>query len=327
MYKLFKPEETEVLAVELNQFDHKYDFEVQELSAVPNGVQQRVSSYIISKDLITAINSALITNRPLLLKGEPGSGKTKVALAVATHFFGKEALKYYFEWHVKSKSKAKEGTYVFDHLGRLRDATIADKDPKAKKRIQDMSPYVKLGPMGKAFKATSTEASKPIVLLIDEIDKGDIDFPNDLLLELDEMRFKIDEMNLFIDADKSQKPLVIITSNDERDLPPAFLRRCLYYKIPSHDTKILSKIAQFKMEEFCNEMNVSKDKIIGSNVISQLVGEFEKEREKAGIAKKPSTSELLDWLKISIYKIGQGESFDSILNDQMLKSLTLTKES
>ncbi|MEL6989849.1 MAG: AAA family ATPase, partial [Bacteroidota bacterium] len=198
MYKLLQSKKQTIKGRMLNTFDHKYDFEDHVLNSKQRKdgrkpVQKWMSSYVLGKDLVNAINAALITGRPLLLKGAPGCGKTKVALAIAKWFHGVNANKFYFEWHVKSKSKAKDGAYTYDHIRRLRDATLSEKQSNVD--VKDAKNYIELGPMGMAFKAVTGNTEKPVVLLIDEIDKGDIDFPNDLLLELDELRFVVEELD------------------------------------------------------------------------------------------------------------------------------------
>lgn len=256
------------------------------------------SPYIINKELILAVKAALITGRPLLLRGEPGSGKTKLALAIAVAMYGQDAYKHYFEWHIKSYSKAKDGGHVFDHIGRLRDATNPDKT------VAPIN-YVNIGPLGMAFR--KSEKDSPAILLIDEIDKSDIDFPNDLLLELDEDRVNITELegiNNQIIA--KERPLVIITSNDERTLPPAFLRRCLYHEIKL-STALFEKIVISKLgdiqEELKEEFGLKKIKnALTKEDAQQIVTVFSDLRDNIGnntfSGKRSSTSELLDWIKM-----------------------------
>ena len=262
--------------------------------------KKKFSSYIINQELILAIKSALITGRPLLLKGEPGSGKTKLALAIAVAMYGKDAYKHYFEWHIKSYSKAKDGGYTFDHIKRLRDTSANNENI-------DISPinYVDIGPLGMAF--LKSQKDKPAILLIDEIDKSDIDFPNDLLLELDENRVVIPELdgkNNQIIA--KERPLVIITSNDERTLPPAFLRRCLYHKIKLAPS-LFEKIIISKLKKIQEELKVEfgleslKNPLTEENA-QRVVEMFTQLRDDIGnntfSGKRSSTSELIDWVKM-----------------------------
>ncbi|HMQ59323.1 MAG TPA: MoxR family ATPase [Flavilitoribacter sp.] len=255
--------------------------------------------YFPDPKLVQAVEAARLLRRPLLLRGEPGCGKTRLAEALAFELYGKNFNHpeegRYFEWHIKSTSKAKEGIYTFDHLGRLRDVQdpAVDSQPKEK--------YVEYGPLGKAFKAST--ADKPAVLLIDEIDKADIDFPNDLLNELEWKPGKsipIPESGEKIDID--YPPIVIITSNDERDLPSAFLRRCIFYYIDFPEESNLLKIAGAYLKEQTHTLPEPAQK--------QLIKQFNEERIKMGSRattdKKPSTSELLDWLQLFAYHLALG---------------------
>ena len=302
-------------------FDFDYNVGTGVLTSKPTERPRKVSGYKISKELANAVNAAIITGRPLLIKGEPGSGKTKLAQAVAVHLYKENAYKYYFEWHVKSKSKAKDGGYTFDHVGRLRDATIIG-DAEAQVKAAVPANYVSLGPMGYAFKS-GTQTRRPI-LLIDEIDKGDIDFPNDLLLELDEMRFKINEVpKAEISAPQERRPLVFITSNDERELPPAFLRRCLYYSIPPFKKEFLVDIARSKLAEFYEEHKMEDPKDVSVDSLAKFVDEFLAAKNKAS-TKQPSTSELLDWLKLLTHsEFRKDRSFDELIKDTELRGLAL----
>lgn len=308
--------------------DFRFDFDNKKLTATENDKRDKVSNYIISKELADAVNAAIITGRPLLLKGEPGCGKTKLGKAVAAYFFGDELAKYYFEWHVKSRSNAREGAYHFDHVSRLRDATITDKDGEDNIKAKDPTNYIRLGAMGMAFKCETPEGKFPI-LLIDEIDKGDIDFPNDLLLELDEMRFAINELeqkDKYISADESNRPLVIITSNNERELPPAFLRRCLYYKIPPFKSDLLGIIAGFKAKEFYEDLykGEADKKNLTEEEVKVVVSKFIEVKKSAAATKPPSTSELLDWLKVILYQVNaQGKTVEDVIKDDQLRRLTL----
>lgn len=238
--------------------------------------------YLPSPDLVEAVNLALYLERPLLLKGEPGCGKTQLARAVAYE------LNLNFEaWYVKSTSRARDGLYTYDAVGRLRDAQLAASNrltPEEKQRIENPSTYVRWGPLGRAFQhATRT------VVLIDEIDKADIDFPNDLLLELDERRFVVEETGQEISAKVA--PLVFVTSNDEKDLPDAFLRRCLfhYVKFPSSQ-----RLAEIMRALFPTASDVLMTKAVSRFL--ELREEMRKDKGEAG--KKVSTSELIDWFRV-----------------------------
>ncbi len=336
-YKLLEPgggHDLEVKGREVNRYTYTYHFSGQGLVTAPiAGRKRKISTYIIKKQLIDAVNAAIVTGRPLLLKGAPGSGKTKLAEAVASYFYHDEAYKYYFEWHVKSRSRARDGGYVFDHVGRMRDATISDYDKKAGKRAADPANYITLGALGYALQTRTAPGYKPI-LLIDEIDKGDIDFPNDLLLELDEMRFKVNEMdNTYIEAHKDKKsneqirPLVFITSNDERELPPAFLRRCLYYYIPEFEEPLLRRIAVSKMKEFYQDhkkkapAGLDKEK---DNPLDPFVRKFMDLKDTATGSKPPSTSEMLDWLKLITFEIiHKGRRLEDLVDDGDIQRITL----
>jgi len=226
------------------------------------------ASYVATSDLTVAVNAAITLERPLLIKGEPGTGKTVLAMEVA------QALGVpLMEWHVKSTTKAQQGLYEYDAVSRLRDSQLGDK------RVQDIQNYIKKGPLWEAF----TMEKRP-VLLIDEIDKADIEFPNDLLQELDRMEFFVYETGETIKA--SQRPIVMITSNNEKELPDAFLRRCFFHYIKFPDVDTMREIIEVHFP----------------GLKGMLVGEalkvFYDIRDVAGIKKKPSTSELLDWLKL-----------------------------
>jgi MoxR-like ATPase len=225
-------------------------------------------NYVATDDLMMAVNAALALERPLLIKGEPGTGKTMLALEVA------QALKRpLFEWHVKSTTKAQHGLYEYDAVSRLRDSQLGD--PK----VKDISNYIVQGMLWKAF-----ESPQPAVLLIDEVDKADIEFPNDLLRELDRMEFYVYETQQLVKA--KQRPLVIITSNNEKELPDAFLRRCFFHYIRFPDPDTMAKIVEVHFPG------------IKKQLLSQALNAFFEIREVPGLKKKPTTSELLDWLKL-----------------------------
>lgn len=251
---------------------------------------ESIDPYLPDSDLIKVVQYAIALKRPLLIKGEPGCGKTRLAQAIAYDLYQDNYRDLYFEWHVKSSSKAMDGLYTFDHISRLRDAHKGDIEPDSK--------YVKKGALGLAFESSfksenQKHGRRPIVL-IDEIDKADIDFPNDLLLELDQMRFTIAETGESIASGRDNPPIVIITSNDEKDLPPAFLRRCLFYYIdfPTKATT-LKEIVQSHLPHF-------NEKIVQSLV--ERFWKIRKKMEDEGVTdKKVTTSELLDWAGLIHY--------------------------
>ena len=225
-------------------------------------------SYIATDDLKVAVNAAVTLRRPLLVKGEPGTGKTVLAHEIASAIDAP-----LIEWNVKSTTKAQQGLYEYDAVARLRDGQLGDE------RVHDISNYIKKGKLWEAF--TSDELP---VLLIDEIDKADIEFPNDLLQELDRMSFDVYETHETITA--KERPIVVITSNNEKELPDAFLRRCFfhYIKFPDRDT----------MRDII-EVHFPK---IQKNLVTKAMDVFYEVRDVPGLKKKPSTSELLDWLKL-----------------------------
>ena len=225
-------------------------------------------SYVASDDLRVAVNAAIALQRPLLIKGEPGTGKTVLAHEVA------KALKSpIIEWHIKSTTKAQQGLYEYDAVSRLRDSQLGDE------RVKDIGNYIKKGKLWEGF----THPERP-VLLIDEIDKADIEFPNDLLLELDRMEFYVYETQQVIKAE--QRPIVMITSNNEKELPDAFLRRCFFHYIRFPDRETMTQIVDV---HFPN---------LQRNLLREALNVFYDIREVPGLKKKPSTSELLDWLKL-----------------------------
>lgn len=225
-------------------------------------------SYVATDDLTVAVNAAVTLERPLLVKGEPGTGKTELARQVAA------ALELpMIEWNIKSTTRAQQGLYEYDAVSRLRDSQLGDE------RVHDVSNYIKKGKLWEAFTAPGK-----VVLLIDEIDKADIEFPNDLLQELDQMEFHVYETGQTVRADV--RPVVIITSNNEKELPDAFLRRCFFHYIRFPDPETMKKIVE-----------VHHPGIKGS-LLSTALTQFYEIRETAGLKKKPSTSEVLDWLKL-----------------------------
>lgn len=227
-------------------------------------------SYVATQDLMVAVNAAIALERPLLVKGEPGTGKTVLAHEVA-QALGKPLI----QWHIKSTTKAQQGLYEYDAVARLRDSQLGDQ------RVHDIANYIVKGKLWQAF-----EAPVAPVLLIDEIDKADIEFPNDLLLELDRMEFHVYETHQVIRAER--RPLVFITSNNEKELPDAFLRRCFfhYIRFPERDT--MERIVAVHFPD------------IKPRLLSEALNVFFEIRDVPGVKKKPSTSELLDWLKLLV---------------------------
>ncbi len=226
------------------------------------------SQYISTDDLTLAVNASITLERPLLVKGEPGTGKTELARQIA------ESLSLpIIEWNIKSTTKAQQGLYEYDAVSRLRDSQLGDE------RVKNIKNYIKKGKIWEAF-----EANSKAVLLIDEIDKADIEFPNDLLQELDKMEFFVYETGETISADN--RPIVIITSNNEKELPDAFLRRCFFHFIKFPEKEILEEI-----------VNVHFPKV-KKNLLDAALNQFFEVREVPGLKKKPSTSEMLDWLKL-----------------------------
>ena len=225
-------------------------------------------SYVASDDLRVAVNAAIALQRPLLIKGEPGTGKTVLA-----HEVSKAIGAPLIEWHIKSTTKAQQGLYEYDAVSRLRDSQLGDE------RVKDIRNYIKRGKLWDAF----TAEQRP-VLLIDEIDKADIEFPNDLLLELDRMEFYVYETQEVVKA--VQRPVVMITSNNEKELPDAFLRRCFFHYIRFPDREIMTQIVDVHFPD------------LQRNLLREALNIFYDIRDVPGLKKKPSTSELLDWLKL-----------------------------
>ncbi len=227
-------------------------------------------SYVAAEDLTVAVNAAIELERPLLVKGEPGTGKTELAIQIASAL-GLRLM----EWHVKSTTKAQQGLYEYDAVSRLRDSQLGDE------RVHDVANYIKKGKLWEAF-----EADEKVVLLIDEVDKADIEFPNDLLQELDKMEFHVYETGETVKA--KQRPIVIITSNNEKELPDAFLRRCFFHYISFPDNEILQQIVDVHYPG------------IKKKLVAEALKQFYEVRETPGLKKKPSTSEALDWIRLLV---------------------------
>ncbi len=224
--------------------------------------------YVATDDLRMAVNAAVSLERPLLIKGEPGTGKTMLAEEVAQGL-GKRLI----QWHIKSTTKAQQGLYEYDAVSRLRDSQLGDE------KVQDIGNYIKRGKLWEAF-----DADEQVVLLIDEIDKADIEFPNDLLVELDRMEFFVYETGETIKA--RHRPIIIITSNNEKELPDAFLRRCFFHFINFPDRDTMREIVAVHYPE------------ISKHLVKEAMEVFFDLRAIPGLKKKPSTSELIDWLKL-----------------------------
>lgn len=244
--------------------------------------------YIATRDLTVAVNAAITLERPLLVKGEPGTGKTMLAFEVA-EALGKKLL----TWHVKSTTTAQQGLYEYDAVARLRDSQLGDE------RVNDISNYIKKGKLWEAF-----ESPEQAVLLIDEIDKADIEFPNDLLLELDRMEFYCYELAKTVRALK--RVIVIITSNNEKELPDAFLRRCFFHYIAFPDRETLEEIVRVHYPD------------LERKLLDNALTLFYSVREIDGLKKKPSTSELIDWIKLlAAGKISAGELGETDLSENL----------
>jgi len=226
--------------------------------------------YIATDDLMMAVNAAVTLGRPLLIKGEPGTGKTQLAQEIA-----RSLERPMYEWHVKSTSKAQQGLYEYDAVSRLRDSQLGDA------RVHDISNYILKGSLWQAF-----ESPTQPVLLIDEIDKADIEFPNDLLRELDRMEFYVYETRQLVTA--RHRPIIVITSNNEKELPDAFLRRCFFHYIRFPDEATMARIVEVHYPALKKEL------------LAEALARFFEVRETPGLKKKPSTSELLDWIKLLV---------------------------
>ncbi|MEL6734305.1 MAG: MoxR family ATPase [Pseudomonadota bacterium] len=226
--------------------------------------------YVAGEDLKVAVNAAITLERPLLVKGEPGTGKTELAKQISASL-GLRML----EWNIKSTTKAQQGLYEYDAVSRLRDSQLGDK------KVEDIANYIKRGKLWEAF-----EADEKVVLLIDEIDKADIEFPNDLLQEIDKMEFYCYELDRTVKA--KQRPIVIITSNNEKELPDAFLRRCFFHYIAFPEAEVLSTIIDVHYPD------------IKQRLVREALTQFYEIRETPGLKKKPSTSEALDWIRLLV---------------------------
>lgn len=227
-------------------------------------------NYVATDDLMMAVNASITLGRPLLVKGEPGTGKTKLAVEVA-HALNRNLI----EWHIKSTTKARQGLYEYDAVSRLRDSQLGDD------RVHDIRNYIVKGKLWEAF-----EANVQPVLLIDEIDKADIEFPNDLLQELDRMEFFVYETKQMVQA--KHRPIIVITSNNEKELPDAFLRRCFFHYIRFPDRDTMTEIIQVHFPD------------LKKHLLNEALEAFFEVRDVPGLKKRPSTSELLDWIKLLV---------------------------
>ena len=239
------------------------------------------STYVATDDLMMAVNAAVTLERPILVKGEPGTGKTQLAIEVANSL-GRPL----YEWHIKSTTKAQQGLYEYDAVARLRDSQLGDD------RVHDIANYIVRGKIWEAF-----EADVQPVLLIDEVDKADIEFPNDLLRELDRMEFYVYETKQLIKA--THRPIIVITSNNEKELPDAFLRRCFFHYIKFPDQDTMERIVDVHFPK------------LKKTLLREALNAFYRVREVPGLKKKPSTSELLDWIKLLVAEDSPAEALRS----------------
>jgi MoxR-like ATPase len=227
-------------------------------------------TYVADQDLVNAVNIAIALKKPLVIRGEPGTGKTQLAHAIATGI-----QLNLIAWHIKSTTKAQDGLYLYDTVQRLNDSRFGDGD------VREIANYIKLGPVGRAFKA-----DEQTVLLIDEVDKADIEFPNDLLHELDDMSFLVAETGEIVRA--KHRPIIIITSNNEKELPDAFLRRCVFHYIRFPDHELMKEIVRVHLPN------------LNEQLLNQCLKQFYWLRDEVDLRKKPSTSELIDWINALI---------------------------
>jgi len=262
---------------------------LQQAQAVFSGTKD----YIASEDLQNSVNIAIALGRPLLIKGEPGTGKTMLARSIA-----EQMEKRFLIWNIKSTTKARDGLYIYDTVQRLYDSQFGDHD------VSDISHYIKLGKLGESF-----VSEEQVVLLIDEVDKADIEFPNDLLWELDIMSFDIPETNETVEA--THRPIVIITSNAEKELPDAFLRRCVFHYIPFPDEEMMERIIYAHYPD------------LHKKLLEEAMKAFYWVRSINGLQKKPSTSELLDW--VQALTVG-GISTDAIVQELPFLGVLIKKD-